>query len=111
MLIKYGKADQRLQTASNASERTVRSFWTVEMFPSDGNADAAENLTRQEVIHMSLLVFHAAKTHGGGEDHQVAEDAEELGQIQEQWEGVFILLFQTRLHLSFTRHGINTKGL
>lgn len=37
----------------------------------------------EEVIHVSLF-FSTAKAHRGGADHQMAEDAEELGQIQEQ---------------------------
>lgn len=35
-----------------------------------------------------VLLLHTAKAHRGGEDGQMAEDAEELGQIQEQREGV-----------------------
>lgn len=34
-------------------------------------------------FHMSIFIS-TAKTHRGGENQQVAEDAEELGQIQEQ---------------------------
>lgn len=36
------------------------------------------------------VIMFPAKAYGGGEDQQVAEDAEKLGQIQEQWEGKYV---------------------
>lgn len=33
----------------------------------------------QEKLTNVFILVSAAKTHGGGEDHQMAEDAEELG--------------------------------
>lgn len=38
-------------------------------------------------FYSRLVVVPTAKTHRGGENQQVAEDAEELGQIQEQRQG------------------------
>lgn len=42
---------------------------------------------RHEKRFQTSVFIPTAKTHRGGENQQVAEDAEELGQIQEQRQG------------------------
>jgi len=60
---------------------------TCSLFVS--GCDHKEMAVLGEAVNVPLLVS-TAKTHRVGENHQMAEDAEELGQIQEQREGDFI---------------------
>ena len=75
-----------IRAASNDFELSeVTLLLSRQRFPLDG-----ERPTDRKLITLTChFLFSTAKTHGGGENQQMAEDDEELGQVQEQWQGDF----------------------